>query len=410
MGTSAETHINSVLLDRDGADAQSSPVQMRAHLSPLREWSLEPGRKRLRGGHRMTFFSRILRLQLERCAAFTLSDEAFRLLVVACQAATILITWRLWLVRDAPPMLPALPLPQINCGALLLGPLLLTIFAPLWGIALHSAGLIYAVLIDQTRMQPETISLAFLLWGTLPNVNFKTIALAHLTSLWLFAGLHKLLSPGFIVYGSKSFANLLVSAPPLWVCVLVGLCIASAELSTGLLALSQRARRLTGMAAFGLHMGILLVLSPMGRNANVAVWPWNGALALAGFALIVPWQGAVRLKLQTCHFLVRVLAIFIFLVPLGFYLRLTDAYLAHNLYSANTPSAKITGIAAQPRSQTWRQFHVPFPPLPRLYKRYFQLVCHPGDKITIRYPLWWRLVYGEHSHEFVCDLTGAGEF
>jgi hypothetical protein len=56
----------------------------------------------------------------------------------------------------------------------------------------------YAVLIDQTRLQPEIVSLIFLLWGTLPDPNLKTLARAHLIALWCFAGLNKLLSPAFM--------------------------------------------------------------------------------------------------------------------------------------------------------------------------------------------------------------------
>ncbi|MDQ3657413.1 MAG: hypothetical protein M3457_20350, partial [Chloroflexota bacterium] len=59
---------------------------------------------------------------------------AFRALVVACQAATIWITWPLWQVHANPPMLPALPLPAFDMGFLLIASLLLILVLPLPGI------------------------------------------------------------------------------------------------------------------------------------------------------------------------------------------------------------------------------------------------------------------------------------
>src|SRR5215207_5379203 len=73
---------------------------------------------------------------------------SFRTLVVACQVATLWITWPLWQVRDSPPMLPAFPLPAIDLGWLLIGSLLLVLVAPLPGITLQTILLLYAVLID----------------------------------------------------------------------------------------------------------------------------------------------------------------------------------------------------------------------------------------------------------------------
>ena len=123
---------------------------------------------------------------------------SFRTLVVACQAATLWITWPLWQVRDSPPMLPALSLPAFDLGWLLICSLLLVLVAPLPGITLQTILLLYAVLIDQTRLQPGVVSLLFLLWGTVPNPTAQGFARAHLLTLWLFAGFHKLLSPAFM--------------------------------------------------------------------------------------------------------------------------------------------------------------------------------------------------------------------
>jgi hypothetical protein len=143
-------------------------------------------------------FQRFKTTILPRKVSSETARLGFRWLVVACQGATLVITWPLWQTHRSPPMLPALPLPAFDLGLILLGSLVVVLFAPRRGVVLHSVLLIYAMLIDQTRMQPEIVSLAFLMWGTLPNPNLQAVGRAHVVALWLWAGLNKLLSSGFL--------------------------------------------------------------------------------------------------------------------------------------------------------------------------------------------------------------------
>src|SRR5688572_17005835 len=100
-----------------------------------------------------------------------------RWLIVACQAASVLLTWPLWQVRrnDAlPPNLPALDLAlldslQMPCGELLLATLVIALIWPRMGAYCHAAVLAASILLDQMRIQPEFISLAILLLGTLAS-------------------------------------------------------------------------------------------------------------------------------------------------------------------------------------------------------------------------------------------------
>src|SRR4051794_39221754 len=62
---------------------------------------------------------------------------AFRCLVIACQAATIWVTWPLWDHHNSPPMLPTAPLPSFDVGLPLLATLVITLFAPFLGLLLH---------------------------------------------------------------------------------------------------------------------------------------------------------------------------------------------------------------------------------------------------------------------------------
>jgi hypothetical protein len=125
------------------------------------------------------------------------------------------------------------------------------------------------------------------------------------------------------------------------------------------LALFPRTRKMAGFMAFGIHAGILLTLSPVGRNWNEAVWPWNLALALAGLALIVPWKEPLFKTLAETVPTARALVIFILLSPAGWFVGITDAYLAYHLYSSDVPRASSTALGT---GVTWSAFEVPLPP------------------------------------------------
>lgn len=333
---------------------------------------------------------------------------AFRWLVVGCQVATLLITWPLWQVHESPPMLPALPLPQLDLGILLMLSLGVVLVRPVPGVALHTGLMVYACLIDQTRLQPEIVSLIFLLWGSLPLETAKAFARAHLISMWAFAGINKLLSPEFMHGTAQWILGGLVKSPPPLLRENAGYVIAFAELGVGLLALFPKTRRLAAISALVLHAVIILDLSPLGHNWNQSVWPWNLALAFSGFALIAAWKDGPLRSLGRCHPLVRPAVALVALAPIGFYVGITDAYLAHNLYTSNTLRADSCregrGCGADPyTSATWRAFNVPLPPEHRLFEAYFQRTCQPGDSLVIKDSRRWAQIQGFSQRTVACQ-------
>jgi len=318
---------------------------------------------------------------------------AFRWLVVGCQAATLVITWPLWQVHDTPPMVQLLNLPRIDLGIAIMFSLGVVLVAPKPGLILHTLLLLYAAAIDQTRMQPEVFSLLFLMWGTLPTPAAKAFARAHLVSMWFFAGFNKLMSPNFMHGTAQWMLSGLVSDPSPWLGENAGYVIAGTELSIGILAFIPWTRKVAAIGAFWLHAGILLDLSPRGHDWNASVWPWNIALAFAGFALIWPWRESPRAWITSLKPAVRPLLLLLLVAPLGFYIGITDAYLAHNLYSSNTADASVRCAGAcepyQQPVETWDAFHVPLPPEHRIFKTYFAESCEPGDVLTIHDTRWW---------------------
>jgi hypothetical protein len=324
---------------------------------------------------------------------------AFRWWLVGCQAATLLITWPLWQVHTSPPMLPVLPLPQLDTGVVLLLSLAMTVIAPVTGITLHTVLIVYAMLIDQTRIQPQVMSHAILLWGTLSYRDAKTLSRAYLVSMWTWAGLNKLLSPVFLTSVGPGLFGTLFSQAPIWLRETGGYTIAISELATGLLAVFPRTRRLSGFMAFGLHISILLTLLSLRANRNEAIWPWNLALALSAFALIVPWQESIPRSIGQSRRGTRLLIALIFISPAGFHVGLVDTYFAHNLYSGNTP---IAASSAYNPASSRSAFNVPLPPEHRLYEQWFRLVCKPGDHLTIIDPRWWFGIRGQREREIAC--------
>jgi hypothetical protein len=319
----------------------------------------------------------------------------YRWLVVAATAVTFLVTWDLWRVRDTPPMLPALALPLLDMGIPLLLALAVVLVRPKIGVILYTVLLIYATLIDQTRIQPEFISFMFLMWGTLPGKNAPLIGRAYLISMWAWAGINKLLSPAFIASTGPGLLATLLPDAPIWLRMNGGYLIALSELSIGILAVFPKTRLFAALLALGVHTNILLILSPLGRNWNESVWGWNAALAFAGFALIAPWKETLAQSFRAARPLARVAVVILLIMPLGFYFGVVDAYLAHNLYSSNVPSASKT-------PNTWTLFEVPFPPEHRLFEQHFQLTCHKGEILQIRDTRWWFARQGMAQREITC--------
>jgi hypothetical protein len=321
----------------------------------------------------------------------------FRWLVVGAELITLLLTWQLWQNRPTPPLLPLLPLPAIDLGAMLIGSLLLILVRPKIGIALHTLLMLYALLIDQTRWQPQIISFLFLLWGTLPNLNFQMIARAHLIALWLWTGIHKLLSPGFLNVIGADMLRPILPEFAYGLLPFAGYVIATTELLTGILAILPRTRRLAGIMAWGLHMGIFLTLAA--QDWNHSVYAWNVVLALSGFVFITTWRETPLKTLRQCRPLVRVIAILLVIMPAGFYVGIVDAYLAHSLYTPNTPlaSSDATSFYA-----TWFELGVPLPPEHRLFEQYFQRTCDAGDKLMIRDSRYWFVAQGQSVRDILC--------
>jgi hypothetical protein len=339
---------------------------------------------------------------------------AFRWLAVAGQGATIAITWPLWQVRVDPPLLPAvdwqtlagIEWPQFSPGAWLLLTLVVALVLPRTGAALHVGLLVVAMLLDQTRMQPEVISLGLLLIGTLPGEGARLVGRAHLIALWFFAGFHKLLSPEYFTGVMPAMFGGDATDPSLPLQVLGG-CMAAGELSLGVLAVVPRLRRTCAVAACAFHLLVLLWLA--GRMQwNPAVWPWNLVLAAAGFALVWPWTTSLVHDLRAARWVPRATAMLLLVSPLGYYFGLVDPYLAHCLYTRNVPKAQRMTIGGPQALDTWSALRVPLPPAHRILEQFFKKTALPSERLVIDDPRWWAHFRG-WGHREINARQGEGE-
>lgn len=311
-----------------------------------------------------------------------LSDTSFRfrLVVVGAQLATLAVTWPLWTAHVTPPMLPVLPLPEVGFGPALVVAALAQVVAPKRGVLAFGVLFSLACLADETRAQPQLVSLLFLSAATWPEAGARFIGRVHLLVLWAWAGLHKVTSPAFLnLLGPRFVRDVWPDAPGV-LTQAAGGALAMSEFVLAVLLFTPRTRRWAGWLTLGLHVGILLTLAA-GANENASVWAWNFVLALSGVALFEPWREGVGFDFRRQSAAVKALALTLAVFPLGWSLGLVDAYFAHHLYSVDVP---VPDAPSKPFRATWRRLHVPIPPEHRLFHRLFDATCVPGETLTVK--------------------------
>ena len=259
--------------------------------------------------------------------------------VVACQALTIGITWPLWQARVEPPTLPMVPWlasGRVDCGVVLLASLALALWRPRAGALVHLLALAGAILLDETRLQPQAISLALLLFATLPGAGARLFGIAQLVSLWGWSGVHKLLSPAFFEEGGHLVTHRFTGCPEGVARALV-VVFAAGEVALAVAACVPRTRPLARRLGAAMHLAILVWLSPLALDCNESVWPWTAALAFAAWVVLAPAPGSWRESWRAAPLLARVAVAAELLAPAGFELGVVPAPFAHALYCHSTP-------------------------------------------------------------------------
>ncbi len=307
-----------------------------------------------------------------------------RAVVIACQAQTIALTWPLWQVRASPPLLPLVGfVPQFGCGVLLLATLVVVFRFPRAGIAAHFTALAFAIAQDETRLQPQVLSLPLLLVATLPGRGARFIGLAHLVALWLWSGLHKILSPEYLAHGGVLLTQRFDSCPE---SLARGLAIllAAIEIGIGVLACLKRTRPIARVVGAATHLAVVVWLSPFILDWNESVLPWNVALAYVAWVLLAPDVPRFSEQWRASPGWARALVVVELIAPAGYEADLVPAPFAHALYCMSTPHATwLHEDGAVTHLRDLPELSVFLPGTYHALAASFRAQAKPGDRLVI---------------------------
>ncbi|WP_250931557.1 hypothetical protein [Aporhodopirellula aestuarii] len=308
------------------------------------------------------------------------SQYALLLFGVICQLVTIGITWPLWQIRISPPHLPTWDLPQWPFGWLMVASLVLVAAKPRWGVPVHWGVLIVACVWDQFRMQPQFFSIAVLMTACVWDAG-RRVARWTLVSTWLWAGLHKLLSPDWFGYASHwVVARSGFDADSTYFGFALG--VAVVELAVGLLAIFRP--KWAAPACLVMHVGIALMISPVVLNWNESVLPWNLSVAVIG-----TWVMRTTETWRPDQAWEKVVCTICLFAPIGFYGGYLDHGFSGVLYSGSLPQGLITTKRGLQPIEGWGELAVPFPSERRTLRIYFEQVAEPGAKLHLADPRPW---------------------
>ena len=329
---------------------------------------------------------------------------ALLLIALAAQVATLIITRELWQVRpDGVPHLPVfVGVTQVSFFWILLATLAVVPFFPRTGVWLHFGVMFLACLFDQMRTQPQFLATWILMAGVTHGPAGVVLTRWFLGSLWFWAGLHKLLSPGWNTIGGWKMAKALgLNGDDFF--YIVALTVALSEIGVGLLAWFKPKYGALGCVC--LHFGIVVYLSPLFLNWNFSVIPWNLATAIVGAWILFkaadlspqsrlslasdqgPKKSENRLPRWYTVWFQRVYCAVLLIAPVGFYFGWMDHGYSHVLYSDHLPRGLVThtdGTVANVK--TWGSLAVPFPNERRLLRQYFSKTAKVGEKLHVRDP------------------------
>ena len=298
------------------------------------------------------------------------------LVSVIAQFVSLLITWPLWNPRTEVPHLPVFGLetPQLAFGWVLVLSLTLIPFRPKLGIWIHFAIMLLACLFDQMRAQPQFLATWILMLATLRH-SLKNYIRWFLISLWVWAGLHKLISPEWNGPNAFDMASQIGLAPQPWFKI-VAIAVAAVEIIVGLLAWVKPKWGAVGCVI--LHVGITFYL--LRRDWNYSVLPWNLASAIVGYWIL--WtcdsKPTIRHRLAFGIFMI---------IPMGFFGGWVDHGYAHVLYSGSIPNGLITRAdGSVEQIDAWGDLAIPFPKERRTLKQHFAAKAKLGDRLHILDP------------------------
>jgi hypothetical protein len=278
---------------------------------------------------------------------------ALRVLVAMGFLTSIALTYPLWLSDRAFPLIPVdphippFPTPLDLCALVALVALLATtIFIPSGMVAvgvIAMVALLWAQ--DQNRIHPWGYFF-LLVYGALADLWItprekrkpsETVTLLQfiVVAIYAWTGLQKLRLNYFteivpIVISSYTTPPSIVTTSLLYATPFI-------EVALALGLLFHLTRRLSVIGFVLIHAGILVMVSPLGRNENYSIVPWNVTMACATILLF--WRSKTTLRAIILPAWTRTRIIFFQLcvvLPLLGYFGLWNPYLSFSIYSGSS--------------------------------------------------------------------------
>jgi len=217
-------------------------------------------------------------------------------------------------------------------------------------------------LLDQNRWQPYEyqylITLLFLFCYKNNSKQFINYFSFLIAVIYLHSGLHKF--TGAFLYSVwenmilHRFFGLEYHAINNIFIHYSGLLLGLIEFASAIVLLFFKRKKIVALLLIGMHIFILLLISPTGLNYNSIVWPWNIAMILFLFILFYKDENYISFPdllkgNNKIHFLY--LGILPFFCIIGWY----DNFLSFNLYSGTLKKLEIC-IQNEERATEYKSF------------------------------------------------------
>jgi len=274
--------------------------------------------------------------------------------------ASFLLSFELWMSNRLYPLMPLLNGFHIPPGItwlliiLLLALLLGSLFIPRPRYSVLAAVGIIGIFVvaDQSRLQPWVYQYALMLvalglfsWRR-KDIQSMNLALHTcrliVIGIYAYSGLQKF-NAGFInVMFPWMLTPITDHLPPnirLYTMAL-GVLIPIMELGVGIGLATKKFRNLAVCLAIAMHLSILFLLGPLGKDWNSVIWPWNIAMIALDCTLFWKSDAAFKDIIWVKHGFYQKLILLLFVVmPLFSFFGMWDSYLSSTLYSHNTTRA-----------------------------------------------------------------------
>ena len=207
---------------------------------------------------------------------------------------------------------------------------------------------ISSCLLDQNRWQPYEYQflLTFIFYIVYDNkkqfLNYFTFLLLI---IYLNSGLHKINGSFLYVVWEKMILNRFLGFEfeeiKMYGLHYYGLLLGLIEVLAAIGLFFKRSKKIAALLLIGMHLFILLMISPFGLNYNSIVWPWNFMMIIVLYLAFIPNDSiTISIKKIVSGFN-SVPFVLIGIMPFFCFIGLWDNFLSFNLYSGRTKFLEI---------------------------------------------------------------------